>query len=156
MNNIGYTRKYFILASATVFFLSPANAYAKDNHHNDRIRYYESENRRHDREADVIVIEPHDRIVIHNYMERNNDRFCPPGLAKKRNGCLPPGHAKRYRVGYVLPRTVKVIPVYYEEIGLQPPPRGYYYGQVDTDVLLLSEATRKVIDAIELYSAVGH
>jgi hypothetical protein len=24
---------------------------------------------------------------------------CPPGLAKKNNGCLPPGQAKKFRVG---------------------------------------------------------
>jgi hypothetical protein len=24
---------------------------------------------------------------------------CPPGLAKKHNGCMPPGHAKRYDRG---------------------------------------------------------
>jgi hypothetical protein len=26
-------------------------------------------------------------------------RHCPPGLAKKHNGCMPPGHAKRYNRG---------------------------------------------------------
>ncbi len=28
-----------------------------------------------------------------------NNRHCPPGLAKKRNGCLPPGHARRLSRG---------------------------------------------------------
>ena len=28
-----------------------------------------------------------------------NGRGCPPGLAKKRNGCLPPGHARRLSRG---------------------------------------------------------
>src|SRR5688572_18550067 len=29
---------------------------------------------------------------------------CPPGLAKKRNGCLPPGQARKlYRVGQRIP-----------------------------------------------------
>ncbi len=27
------------------------------------------------------------------------DRDCPPGLAKKHNGCMPPGHAKRFNRG---------------------------------------------------------
>ena len=27
------------------------------------------------------------------------DRHCPPGLAKKHNGCRPPGHAKRWNRG---------------------------------------------------------
>ncbi|MEY8841273.1 hypothetical protein AB9K41_19770 [Cribrihabitans sp. XS_ASV171] len=29
---------------------------------------------------------------------------CPPGLAKKDVPCVPPGQAKRYRVGEILPR----------------------------------------------------
>ncbi len=37
-----------------------------------------------------------DRMFIHNYY---GDRFrgghCPPGLAKKGNGCMPPGQAKK-------------------------------------------------------------
>ena len=30
-------------------------------------------------------------------------RFCPPGLAKKGNGCLPPGQARKLGVGDRLP-----------------------------------------------------
>ena len=29
----------------------------------------------------------------------NSARNCPPGLAKKHNGCVPPGHAKRWNRG---------------------------------------------------------
>ena len=33
---------------------------------------------------------------------------CPPGLAKKNNGCLPPGHAKsRWSVGQTLPTSYR-------------------------------------------------
>lgn len=33
-------------------------------------------------------------------------KACPPGLAKKRNGCLPPGQAKKmYEQGYRFDRT---------------------------------------------------
>ena len=39
-----------------------------------------------------------------------NDQYehgnCPPGLAKKHNGCMPPGHAKKIRIGQRLPRHV--------------------------------------------------
>ena len=28
-----------------------------------------------------------------------NDRGCPPGLAKKHNGCMPPGQAKKWARG---------------------------------------------------------
>jgi hypothetical protein len=29
----------------------------------------------------------------------NNDRGCPPGLAKKHNGCMPPGQARKLARG---------------------------------------------------------
>ncbi|MBI2234821.1 MAG: RcnB family protein, partial [Micavibrio aeruginosavorus] len=37
---------------------------------------------------------------------------------------------------------------------LGPPPRGHQYVQVDKDVLLIGEASKKVIDAVTLLSAV--
>ena len=80
---------------------------------------------------------------------------CPPGLAKKRNGCLPPGQAKkRYSIGQPLSASIKLgdLPVDLRVL-LPPPPVGHVYAQVDGDVLLVAEATRKVIDAIVLLSA---
>ena len=75
---------------------------------------------------------------------------CPPGLAKKHNGCLPPGQAKkRYAVGQRLPGTVVVQPlppVLVTRLG--PPPAGYEYAVVDGDVLKLVIGTRMVVDAI--------
>lgn len=38
----------------------------------------------------------------------------------------------------------------------QPVPRGYEYVRVDNDVLLIAEASKKVIDAVTLLSAVGN
>jgi Ni/Co efflux regulator RcnB len=98
-----------------------------------------------------------DRISVEGFLEGHYGSHCPPGLAKKHNGCLPPGQAKkRYRVGYPLAG------VEYEGIPeallvqLDPVPYGYQYVMVDKDVLLISEASHKVIDAITLLSAVGH
>jgi hypothetical protein len=31
--------------------------------------------------------------------KHNYDHGCPPGLAKKHNGCMAPGHAKRFNRG---------------------------------------------------------
>lgn len=95
-----------------------------------------------------------DAVIIRQYYYQHNS-FCPPGLAKRRNGCLPPGHARRYVVGEALPPDV----VYYQVpqpllVELQPVPVGYQYVQVDQNVLLINEATRKVVDAITLLSAV--
>jgi hypothetical protein len=75
---------------------------------------------------------------------------CPPGLAKKRNGCLPPGQAKKlWAIGRPLPREV----IFYDlppplVVELGPPPSGYRYARVANDVLLLAIGTGMVIDAI--------
>jgi hypothetical protein len=66
-------------------------------------------------------------------------RKCPPGLAKKNNGCLPPGQAKKYAVGQPLPREVVWYPVPRPVIVQLPvAPVGYRYVRVGNDILLLS------------------
>ena len=75
---------------------------------------------------------------------------CPPGLAKKHNGCLPPGQARLWRRGYVLPREV----IYYDLepavlMRLGPPPSGHRFVRVAGDILLIAIGTGLVIDAIE-------
>jgi hypothetical protein len=44
--------------------------------------------------GDVISIQP----------VPSGNRNCPPGLAKKNVPCVPPGQAKTYRIGDILPR----------------------------------------------------
>jgi Ni/Co efflux regulator RcnB len=75
---------------------------------------------------------------------------CPPGLAKKNNGCLPPGQAKKWQSGKPLPSDVIFYPVPKEvvvKIGI--PPAGYRYVRVANDLLLIAIGTNMVIDAIE-------
>jgi Ni/Co efflux regulator RcnB len=84
------------------------------------------------------------------YGRSENQGFCPPGLAKKVNGCLPPGQAKKWRQGYPLPADV----VYYEVprsvvVTLGVPPSGYRYVRVASDILLIAVGTSMVVDAIE-------
>lgn len=76
---------------------------------------------------------------------------CPPGLAKKHNGCLPPGQAKkRYAIGYPLPHGVVLGPLPSAlVILLGAPPAGYRYGILDGDVVKLAIGTALVVDAIE-------
>ena len=35
-------------------------------------------------------------VAKHGHGDRDWGRGCPPGLAKKHNGCMPPGQAKKY------------------------------------------------------------
>ena len=74
---------------------------------------------------------------------------CPPGLAKKNNGCLPPGQAKKYTVGQPLARTVYWYPVPQPVIQALPvAPVGYRYVRVGNDILLLSPESAIVVDVI--------
>lgn len=111
---------------------------------------------RHDDDKVWIRIGDDDRLVIQKYLGDDHRRACPPGLAKKHNGCLPPGLAKKYKVGEPLPRDLRWEPVS-DDLArlLKTPPSGYQYVQVDKDILLIGEATKKVIDAVTLISAVG-
>ena len=77
------------------------------------------------------------RAYVRGYYE---DEFrgghCPPGLAKKNNGCMPPGQAKKWRVGQPLPRDVvfyEVPPALVIKIGTPPP--GYKYVRVAADIV---------------------
>lgn len=75
---------------------------------------------------------------------------CPPGLAKKRNGCMPPGQAKKWRVGQPLPRDVifyDLPPALVVQIGVPPP--GYRFVRVASDILLIAIGTGLVVDAIQ-------
>jgi Ni/Co efflux regulator RcnB len=75
---------------------------------------------------------------------------CPPGLAKKNNGCLPPGQVKQWQRGAPLPGGVVVYPLPRElEIRLGVPPAGHKFVRVAADILLIAVGTSMVIDAIE-------
>jgi hypothetical protein len=100
----------------------------------------------------TVVFSGTQRDAAHQYFVQQYGRGnCPPGLAKKQNGCLPPGQAKkRYVVGRPLPTGVVIVdlpPVLFARIG--PAPSGYRYGMLDGDVVKLAVGTMLVVDAIE-------
>jgi len=83
------------------------------------------------------------------YEEEFRGGNCPPGLAKKHNGCMPPGQAKKWRVGRPLPAGIVIYdvpPALVVKIGV--PPAGYKYVRVAADILLIAVGTRMVADAI--------
>ena len=90
------------------------------------------------------------RVVRDYYGAQAKGGKCPPGLAKKGNGCMPPGQAKKWVMGRPLPRDV----VYYDlphnlVVRLPPPPAGHRYVQVAGDVLMIAVGTSMVVDAIQ-------
>jgi hypothetical protein len=91
------------------------------------------------------------RISIHKYY---GDKFrsgrCPPGLAKKNNGCMPPGQAKKWMIGRPLPRDV----IFYDLppavlVQLGPVPSRHRFVRVASDILMIALGTGMVVDAIE-------
>lgn len=106
-----------------------------------------------DRDVNLIFhFSDENRDYVRSYMRESYFRSCPPGLAKKHNGCLPPGQAKKYRVGGPLPEYAMPLP---HELmtRLRPPATGTYYAMVDKDVVLVTEATKRILDAVTLLSA---
>jgi len=85
------------------------------------------------------------------YAETYGRGNCPPGLAKKHNGCLPPGQAKkRYAVGQPLAPGVSYRPIPPElVVRIGKPPEGYLYVMLDGDLLKLAVGTLLVVDAID-------
>ena len=75
---------------------------------------------------------------------------CPPGLARKGTGCLPPGQARKWAIGRPLPGGLVSYPVPAElRLRLGQPPAGYEFVRVAGDILLIAIGTSLVIDAIQ-------
>jgi Ni/Co efflux regulator RcnB len=94
----------------------------------------------------------HQRSSVRHYYQQQYDggrRGCPPGLAKKHNGCMPPGQAKKWAVGQSLPTGVVVYTVPQPVLVQLPPvPVGYKYVRVAGDILLVAAGTQMVVDGI--------
>jgi len=92
----------------------------------------------------------HRRSIHDFYAPRLAAGRCPPGLAKKGTGCLPPGQARRWIIGQPLPVGLVSYPVPAElRLRLGRPPAGYEFVRVAGDILLIAIGTSLVIDAIQ-------
>lgn len=92
----------------------------------------------------------HHVVVREYYVENFRGARCPPGLAKKNNGCMPPGQARKWQMGRPLARDV----IYYEVpqpllVQIGPAPSGHRYVRVASDILLIAIGTGLVVDAIQ-------
>lgn len=125
---------------------------AKEGKHG---KHGKHEEQRHDDRRGSSSVEfrfnDRNRSVIHNYFGAEiSAGNCPPGLAKKNNGCLPPGQAKKWAMGRPLGRDVVRYPLPHDLlIRLPMPPAGHEYVRVASDILLIAVGTGMVLDAIE-------
>lgn len=89
------------------------------------------------------------RESVRRYYTSYSGADCPPGLAKKNNGCMPPGQAKKWRVGHRVPQGVTVYEVPQPIlVTLPPPPPRHRYVRVAGDILLVAIGTQMVVDGI--------
>jgi Ni/Co efflux regulator RcnB len=138
---------------ATLLFAAPARAdkpeWAGKGGKNKKEAREEPRDER--RQEGSPRFEDRHREAIRQYYGAQFERGrCPPGLAKKNNGCMPPGQAKKWAVGRPLPRDV----VYYavpDELVVQigRPSPGYKYVRVASDILLIAVGTGMIVDAIQ-------
>lgn len=91
------------------------------------------------------------RRAVHDYYgAKFRAGKCPPGLAKKKNGCLPPGQARKWGIGQPLPADLKRYDLPHDlVVRLPAPPSGHRYVRVASDILLIAVGTGMVVDAIE-------
>ncbi|HVE54972.1 MAG TPA: hypothetical protein VNB23_16430 [Ramlibacter sp.] len=131
--------KSLVAALLAAVASAPVLAKGNDKHdkhgkHDDRHGYVQQHEGKHHKHARKHGRD-HDRHHAHGGYERAG---CPPGLAKKHNGCLPPGQAKKLAVGHPLPPgAVYTIPRHVRA-DLPPPPPGYRYAVVHNQVVLVS------------------
>ena len=93
------------------------------------------------------------RTVVREYYTTTykDGKRCPPGLAKKNNGCLPPGQARNWVVGQPVPSNVTVYSVAQPVIRMLPPaPVGYRYARIGGDIVLVQQQNNIIVDIIQV------
>jgi Ni/Co efflux regulator RcnB len=116
-------------------------------HQRDESSYHGARNEEH---REHRFDERHREAVRDYYAREFHHGHCPHGLAKKHDGCVPPGHARRWEVGERLPTDVRRYSLPHSltvEIGVPPP--GYQYVRVASDVLMIATGTGMIVDAID-------
>lgn len=101
--------------------------------------------------AQRVSISDRDRNEVYSYYRHQYAAgHCPPGLAKKNNGCMPPGQAKKvWAMNQPLPGGVAYDVLPRDLLGrLSPAPSGYQYVRVANDVLMMAIGTRMIVGAL--------
>jgi len=103
--------------------------------------------------AKARKFESNERASIERYYRDSySGGNCPPGLAKKNNGCMPPGQARRFSAGSYLDDDIVLSPLPSGlHTHLAPPLPGYAYGYYGGNVILYETGPRLVVDVVVLF-----
>jgi Ni/Co efflux regulator RcnB len=146
-----------ILALAIASLFLAGSALAKDNGHghghgkSEEKQEQKAEKHKHQEVKQGAYFNDQHRAYVQQYYAQHygGHRKCPPGLAKKNNGCMPPGQVRNWAVGQPLPAGVPIYTVPQPVLVQLPPvPYGYRYGRVGGDVVLVHQKNNLVVDII--------
>lgn len=149
-------RFILVLAIAGILAATPALADKNKGHRDDnnkqeqKVKHLSQKDDHREMRANTHFNDHQRAIVKDYYSTRVQSGHCPPGLAKKNNGCMPPGQAKKWTVGQPLPRDVIFHNLPREvEQQLGPLSDRQRYVRVANDILLITTGNGTVVDAIE-------
>ena len=172
MTNFSHTHRILALAIASLLVAGPAFSKGKDDEDNGHgkgngkhaqkfeekqdkreAKEYKKAEKRERKEIQAgTYFNDQQRTVVRQYYVQNysNGKNCPPGLAKKNNGCFPPGQARNWAVGQPIPRGVTVYQVPQPVIlQLPPAPYGYRYSRIGSDIVLVQQQNNLIVDIIQ-------
>ena len=138
------------IASGAAFADKPESPGNSGKNHSSASNNGNSANQQMNDSAQSYFSSQRTSLIRDYYLQSQASGNCPPGLAKKNNGCQPPGQAKKWQKGDRLPRDI----TYYDlpdallnELGRTP--EGQKIIRVGTAVLLINVASGLIIDAID-------
>ena len=154
-----------IVSLAIASLVLSASAFAKekgDDHDNDGNKHGNKHSQKYEKQAEKREREEIKHGAYFNDQQRTfareyystayrEGKRCPPGLAKKNNGCLPPGQVRNWAVGQPVPRNVTVYSVAQPVIRMLPPaPVGYRYARIGGDIVLVQQQNNVIVDIIQV------
>jgi Ni/Co efflux regulator RcnB len=128
------------------------NGKGKHGQKHEKKENKEAEKRQREEIKQGAYFNDQQRTYVREYYTTNygGAKRCPPGLAKKNNGCLPPGQARNWVVGQPVPRGVTVYTVAPPVIRMLPPaPYGYRYARLGGDIVLVQQQNNIIVDIIQ-------
>jgi len=147
------------LAIASMFVAAPGFAKDKDDNGQGKGKQSQKKEAKPEKQAAKqerkeiqagAYFNEQDRARVREYYakEYGDGRKCPPGLAKKHNGCMPPGQAQ-WDVGQRLPTDVPVYSVPQPVLAYLPAaPYGYRYNVIGNDIVLVQIQSNLIVDII--------
>ena len=167
MTTSSHSLRIVSLAIASLLFAGTGFAKDKgDDHDNGGGKHGNKHSQKEDRKAEKkaekrereeikqgAYFNDQQRTFVREYYTTTykDGKRCPPGLAKKNNGCLPPGQIRNWAVGQPVPRNVIVYPVAQPVIRMLPPaPVGYRYERIGGDIVLVQQQSNIIVDIIQV------